>query len=852
MGTNWSGCDNGGVPENGDSLTFSAGASNVAMNNDLSVEFADITFSLGGSGYSVSGNDLVMSGALNMFSSADMISVIRFKNSVGQASLNIQLSTPTFPGGIDLDVSGTGYVNFFISNSNFTLPQITGTTPLLYLSGNPGSSSVYNSNPTPATFVANSIVIDRSTVSCNVANCLGDSANVVSVRFGEVAKAAALKFNLSSLVFANPIILDNNNIGLPATLWAAEGVTLSNTVSVVNDSQFKITAPISGVGSIITSADVNIAAGKILSVNGTGSYTDSDWSVGSGLSGTGDVEITGIGAYLNSTSPLFSGKITLHAGALLTAGANQSLGNTTGATYVEDGAALRYAAGIAGTISENISLAGDGLNTEPYYNIGSFYNEGDDITLAGDITLSSGATLNSSSLSGGNIILDGAISGTGGLYLVKGNAAAGYFQMTGADVNTYTGGTHVNGASLVLSRTAGGVSVPGDLDVYATVSYPAAIEAQDTGANNIADNSHVTLQDNGANTAKFYSNSIPEVVGGMAGNGEIVFGGAGTGLTVGGGNITSNFTGNFSASGGRIVKVGTGTWNINGVTYSSGPITPIEIRVEDGTLVFNSSLPTTDVTVTNNGVLSSVGPAGDTIATAGGKIRPLACLTVSSLTMAAGGVYNPDISGTTACSDYDKVIVTGTADLNGGVLNLGMTYGTPTVGDTFTILTAGSVVGTFNGLPNGSTIAIGSVTYRINYTATTVVVTVETSPFGSPAPVSGGSGAGLVYVPSSALDPRLMLTTAASSTGVNTPGVVTGSCVNKFTTHTSFGKTGAAVTLLQSFLNEREGAKLPVTGYFGSLTRAAVKAFQTKYGIQYVTGNQYELTTQKLNEISCK
>ena len=448
--------------------------------------------------------------------------------------------------------------------------------------------------------------------------------------------------------------------------------------------------------------------------------------------------------------------------------------------------------------------------------------------------------------------MDGAISGTGGLYLVKGNAAAGYFQMTGADVNTYTGGTHVNGASLVLSRTAGGVSVPGDLDVYATVSYPAAIEAQDTGANNIADNSHVTLQDNGANTAKFYSNSIPEVVGGMAGNGEIVFGGAGTGLTVGGGNITSNFTGNFSASGGRIVKVGTGTWNINGVTYSSGPITPIEIRVEDGTLVFNSSLPTTDVTVTNNGVLSSVGPAGDAIATAGGKIRPLACLTVSSLTMAAGGVYNPDISGTTACSDYDKVIVTGTADLNGGVLNLGMTYGTPTVGDTFTILTAGSVVGTFNGLPNGSTIAIGSVTYRINYTATTVVVTVETSPFGSPAPVSGGSGAGLVYVPSSALDPRLMLTTAASSTGVNTPGVVTGSCVNKFTTHTSFGKTGAAVTLLQSFLNEKEGAKLPVTGYFGSLTRAAVKAFQTKYGIQYVTGNQYELTTQKLNEISCK
>ncbi len=58
---NWTGCDNGNLPENGDSLTFPAGGvSNLSMTNNVSglTSIVDITFF--GSGYTLGGNDLTV------------------------------------------------------------------------------------------------------------------------------------------------------------------------------------------------------------------------------------------------------------------------------------------------------------------------------------------------------------------------------------------------------------------------------------------------------------------------------------------------------------------------------------------------------------------------------------------------------------------------------------------------------------------------------------------------------------------------------------------------------------------------------------------------------------------------
>jgi peptidoglycan hydrolase-like protein with peptidoglycan-binding domain len=66
--------------------------------------------------------------------------------------------------------------------------------------------------------------------------------------------------------------------------------------------------------------------------------------------------------------------------------------------------------------------------------------------------------------------------------------------------------------------------------------------------------------------------------------------------------------------------------------------------------------------------------------------------------------------------------------------------------------------------------------------------------------------------------------------------------------YNKYGNKGDEVQRLQSFLNSYEGEKIPTTGYYHNLTKAAVKRFQTKYGIK-PTGVQHVKTTAKINEI---
>lgn len=69
-------------------------------------------------------------------------------------------------------------------------------------------------------------------------------------------------------------------------------------------------------------------------------------------------------------------------------------------------------------------------------------------------------------------------------------------------------------------------------------------------------------------------------------------------------------------------------------------------------------------------------------------------------------------------------------------------------------------------------------------------------------------------------------------------------------TYSMYGSRGASVAELQSLLNTYTNAKLPVTGFYGPRTVAAVKVFQRSQGIAQ-TGRQYRLTTEALNRIAC-
>ncbi len=91
-------------------------------------------------------------------------------------------------------------------------------------------------------------------------------------------------------------------------------------------------------------------------------------------------------------------------------------------------------------------------------------------------------------------------------------------------------------------------------------------------------------------------------------------------------------------------------------------------------------------------------------------------------------------------------------------------------------------------------------------------------------------------------------------------------CSISFKNYMKKGQSGNDVKALQAFLNAEVGAKLPVTGYFGNQTFAAVKAFQLKHATEILgpwvsvgklknqsaaTGYVYKTTLRKMNLIRC-
>lgn len=89
-----------------------------------------------------------------------------------------------------------------------------------------------------------------------------------------------------------------------------------------------------------------------------------------------------------------------------------------------------------------------------------------------------------------------------------------------------------------------------------------------------------------------------------------------------------------------------------------------------------------------------------------------------------------------------------------------------------------------------------------------------------------------------------------------TGGTVSGCTITAFNTNLTIGSTGNDVKCLQVILNSNAATQVATTGagspgnetmYFGGLTQAAVKKFQTTYGISPVAGFVGPITRAKLN-----
>jgi len=271
--------------------------------------------------------------------------------------------------------------------------------------------------------------------------------------------------------------------------------------------------------------------------------------------------------------------------------------------------------------------------------------------------------------------------GTSASVVFTNNSTAG-----NAAINNSAGSITFNGLS-----TAGNATITNALFVpQGSITFSDA----STAGNAAITNNSGGVVDFSASIGPNFDNRLS--AGSIAGAGTFFLGA--NQLTVGGNDLSTVVSGVISDGGagggigGSLVKVGTGTLTLTGINTYTGATT-----VDAGTLQVNGSIaPSVLTSVNNGGTMSGIGTAGATQINSGGTFAPGngtpgTFLVSGSLAFQAGAIYMVQVNPVTS----SLASVTGSATLGGATVNAVFANGS-FVARRYTILTAGSVSGTFN------------------------------------------------------------------------------------------------------------------------------------------------------------
>jgi len=689
-GGNWTDSQNwGGVAVNaGDNLVFPSGASQRTSNtNNFPANTIFNSLTIGGDDYILRGNALALTGGITATNSTGTNTInlaIQLNSSLGFHS-TIPGATLVVSGNVSLgmrtltaDAAGDMILSGVISGSGALVKTNTGT---LRLEGN--NPNTYSGVTTVS---QGTLELGKAGIAVPGDLTIGDGnggVNADTVRYftaNQIGSAAAVTVTSSGRLDLNGF---NGVIG-SLTIAGGNADTGSGTLGLngnvtanASSQQANITGKLSLQGATRTFTVGNGAAAIDLLISAA--ITNGTSTAGITKTGAGTLQLAGANNY--------SGLTTVSAGAVSVTHAS-GLGTTGQGTTVSSGALLV----LSGALVNGETLA---LTTATLQSTGGSNAWTGNISLTNTCSFAVGI--------GDTLNLPGILSGPGAVT----KTGDGTLVFSGPSANTYGGATTVNQGTLALGK-AGAIAAPGPLTIGDGTGGADADVLRLDAAQQIPTGASITVNSSGLLNLNNRSASLAS----LTGSGHVDFGGASAVLSVGA-NGSTTFNGLLSGAG-QLIKTGNGTLTLTANNTYTGQTT-----ISNGTLIVNGTQSSSAVLVTSAGTLGGTGRVGNL--SGPGTVSPGASpgtLLSGTVTFTSNTVFRVELDGTTVGSGYDQLNVSGTVNL-AGTLNATLGF-TPAVNDTFTIIDNNAtdvIVGTFNGLPQGSQFSIGGVAFQISYTA---------------------------------------------------------------------------------------------------------------------------------------
>jgi outer membrane autotransporter protein len=738
---------NGGAVTSGSAITVAFGAGSVGaitvdgMGSTLTSTVNTIVVGNGGTGTL----DIINGGAVNSVSGA----IGNLVN--GSGTVTVDASTWTNTGGMVVGGAGTG------------LLAISGGGVVSNTQGVVGGSG------------QGTVTVDGAgskwTNTGDLAVGVGTGTGTLAVTGG--AKVSSVN---GSIGFAGgstgTVTIDGNASAWTNTGFMNVGDNGTGTLNILNGatvsvgSTLGVGATAGAVGTVtVDGAGSGLTVGTVLFVGsaGTGALTVSNGAsltslnaqLGSGANSDGTVTVTGIGSSWTGTGTLSvgesgTGTLLISNGGTVSNGAAGFIGTQAGSS----GAVTVDGAGSTWTNNTHLFVGNSGAGTLTITNGGTVSAAGGNTTIgsaagsSGTLAILGGGTLNSQ-----NSFIAGT-AGSTGLATIDG---AGSSWSVSQSLSIGEGGTGT------LNITNGGVVSNGNLGTIANVGGSTGTVRVDGAGSAWTSNNILAVGGNGDGTLTIANGGAVSaatgvvIAGGATATGTLNIGGAAGAAAAAPGTLTAptvqfglgtgalnfnhtdtsgNYTFGAAISGGGTINHNAG-WT--SLTADSGAFTG-QTHVNGGTLAVNNILGG-GVNVNAGGTLRGTGLITSAMVNSGAIVAPgnLAMGTlnvVNGITFNAGSKYQVRADAA-AQSDH---IIAGSAQLNGGTVEVLAGTGSYTPAVSYSILTAGAVNGTFANVTSDLAFLDPSLTY----TATDVSLTLtrNNTPIGGVGQTPGQTSTG--------------------------------------------------------------------------------------------------------------